>query len=135
MPYNAKQLSILQAERTNDPLARTYSGMDDAQFLTSITTPDRTRNRVSMSGKEVKDRVTTADWNSRDADQKSQLLALVARDDLDPFGIDADIFTGIMTGAVGTSVADLAAYRVESITRVEEIGLSTPSLGDVGRTV
>lgn len=134
MPYRQNQVDALQNERTNDPLARGYSGMDDSQFLTSITTSDRTRNRTAMTGKEVKDRIDTADWDSRTDAQKSQLLSLFARDDLDPFGIDAHIFQETMTGAAGTSVADLNAYRVESITRAEELGLPTPTLGDVART-
>jgi len=40
MPYSSAQVAELQAERTNDPLARGYAGFTDAQFLTSITTFD-----------------------------------------------------------------------------------------------
>ena len=112
----------LRAELNDDPLARGYSGMTNAQVVTSLNTVDRTRNRSVATGKEVKDMIQTADWDSRTDAQKQTLLSLFARDDLDPFGIDAHIFQEAMTGAVGTSVADLNAWRVEDISRAQEIG-------------
>ena len=40
MPYSASQVAALQAERTNDPHTRGYSGMDDATFHTSVNLAD-----------------------------------------------------------------------------------------------
>lgn len=114
---------VLKNEISGDPLVRGYSGMTQQQVADDMNTVYRTRNRASMTGKEVKDRITTVDWASRSDAQKSQLLAMSARDDLDPFGIDADIFTEAMTGHVGTTVADLNTYRVEDVSRAEELGL------------
>ena len=95
---------------------------DDAVAAGQLNAVNRTRNRTSVTGKEVKDRITTVDWASRSDAQKSQLLALVARDDLDPFGVDAAIFSEAMSGRAGTTVADLNAYRVENISRAVELG-------------
>lgn len=121
----------LKAEIDTDSLVRGYVGFTDQQVADDMNTVYRTRNRAAVTGKEVKDQIVTADWNSRTDAQKSQLLALFARDDLDPFGIDADIFTDAMTGAVGTSVADLAAYRVESVSRAEELGFGTVTSAEI----
>ena len=112
----------LKAELDADTLVRGYAGMTDQEAADDLNTVYRTRDRTSMTGKEVKDRIKTADWASRTDAQKSQLLSLVARNDLDPFGIDADIFVDAMTGSVDTSVADLAIYRVEIISRAAELG-------------
>jgi hypothetical protein len=84
-----------------------------------------------MTGKEVKDQIDQADWDTRTVDQQQTLLSLFARDDLDPFGIDAHIFQESMTGAVGTSVADLAAYRVEAVSRAVELGFGVVTAAEV----
>ena len=110
---------------------------DNQLAADQINLVNRTRNRVLVTGKEVKDRIKSEDWGSRSDAQKAQLLALFARDDLDPFGIDAVIFTDIMTGALGSSVADLTIYRVEDISRGEELGfgvLTAPNI-ETARTV
>lgn len=105
--------------------------VDDQLAADQLNVVNRSRNRTSMTGKEVKDQIKEADWISRTDAQKTQLLALFARDDLAPFGIDAIIFTDIMTGSADTSVADLAAYRVESISRAVELDFGVLSAANV----
>ena len=121
----------LKSEILTDSLVRGYAGMTDQEVADDMNTVYRTRNRVSMTGKEVKDQITNADWISRSDAQKSVLLSQFARDDLNPFGIDADIFVDAMTGAVETSVADLAAYRVEAVSRAEELGFGVVTGPDI----
>lgn len=133
MPYNAKQVDILDTERNSDPLLRGYDTMDDAQFLTSITTVDRTRNRTFMTGGEVKKQIDTTEFNALTEGQKQIILSMCARDDLDPFGLDADIVQDIFPGG-GATITALVAARVENIARYEELGLPEPTLGDVQRT-
>ena len=125
-------LVALAAELTDDPLVRGYSAMSDLAAATSLNAViDRSVNRTSMTGKEVKDNIENADWDSRTQDQKQILLALFARDDLDPFGIDAHIFTDAMAGHVGGTVAALATLRVDTVSRAVELGFGFVSEGDV----
>lgn len=112
--------AALKSEIETDPLTRGYSGMTDQQIADDLNTVYRTRNRSVMTGKEVKDRIDTTEWNSRTDAQKQIILALCNRDDLDPFGIDAQIFQDAMAGATNT-LASLNSYRVESISRAEEV--------------
>lgn len=91
---------------------------------------NRTRNRSSMTGKEVKDRIDTGEWAGRTDAQKQIVLALCTRDDLDPFGIDATIFQTAMTGATAT-LAALNSYRVEDISRAEELGFGVVTAAHV----
>lgn len=113
---------VLKNEIDTDPLTRGYAGMTDQQVADSLNTVDRTRNRSVMTGKEVKDRIDTTEWSGRTDAQKQIVLALCNRDDLDPFGIDAQIFQDEMAGATNT-LAALTAYRVENVSRGEELGL------------
>ncbi len=112
----------LQAELTGDPQTLGYTG-DDAGDAALLNVVNRPRNLTSMSGKQIKDAIVDADWTSRTDAQKQIILALVARDDLDPFGIDAHIFTEAMAGATGSTVADLAALRVETVSRIRELDI------------
>lgn len=126
MDYVALKAELLAGH----PVTGAYNA-DNQLAADQLNAVNRTRNRASMTGKEVKDRIDTADWDSRTDAQKSQLLSMFARDDLDPFGIDAHIFQEAMTGAVGTSVSSLASYRVEDISRAEELGFGVVSAADV----
>lgn len=112
------------------PVTGAYN-VDNQLAADEINAVNRTRNRTSATGKEIKDQIQTVDWNSRSDAQKAQLLSLFARDDLDPFGIDADIFTEAMSGHTGTTVADLNAWRVEDISRATELGFPVVTSADV----
>lgn len=112
------------------PVTGAYDA-DNQLAADQLNAINRTRNRSTATGKEVKDKIQTVDWDSRTDAQKSTLLSLFARDDLDPFGIDAHIFQEAMAGAAGTSVADLNAWRVEDISRATELGFPFVTAADV----
>ena len=111
----------LKSEIVTDPLVRGYSGMTDQEVADDMNTVYRTRNRSVMTGKEVKDRIDVTEWDARTDAQKQLVLAMCNRDDLDPFGIDAQIFQDAMAGATNT-LGNLTAYRVEDISRATELG-------------
>ncbi len=113
---------ILEDEIVNDPLGRGYSGMDDATLITNLNTKDRTRNRTSMTGREVKEQVDVLEYNALTDAKKQQFIELIKRDDLDLFGLDRDILIDIFGGG-STTVAELVTARVESISRAVEIGV------------
>jgi len=124
-------ITAIKAELDADTLVRGYAGMTDEEATDDLNTAYRSRNRTSMTGKEVKDAIDTGEWDSRSAAQRQELLAMVARDDLDPFGIDAHILTEAMTGAGGVTVAALAAARVETISRAQELWGMDLVVGDI----
>ena len=121
IPVLAFAGSYLENELANDPLGRGYSAMTDAQFLTSINTKDRPRNKTSMTGREVKSHVDVAEYKVLSDAKKLQMIELVKRDDLNLFGLDKDILVDIF-GGLSTTGAKLVAARVESISRGVEIG-------------
>ena len=134
MPYTAKQVSVLQAERTNDPLVLTYSGMDDAAFLASITGLTRTRNRDTMTGSEIYNSIDETEWLALTDIQRQEIWDILHLGaDLNPFGLEATRFIAIF--GVGTTLSALADLRTVSISRAAELGLPTPTLFDIARTV
>jgi len=114
-------MRILEDEIANDPLGLGYTGMTDQQLVNSLNTKNRTRNRTIMTGREVRDSTVDAEYNALTDNKKSQYLALVMVDDLDPFGHDANVIKGIF-GNGSTTISNLVAARVESISRGVEIG-------------
>jgi antitoxin component HigA of HigAB toxin-antitoxin module len=112
---------ILEDELVADPLSRGYSGMTDAELLTSLNAADRDRNRTSMTGREVKSQIDAAEFAAKTDAQKQQIIELLKRDDLDLFGLDKEILADIFGSS--TTETNLLAARVESISRATELGL------------
>jgi len=112
---------ILEDEIVNDPLGRSYSAMNDADLLISLNTANRSRNRISMTGREVKAQVVVVEYNALTDAKKQQFIELTKSDDLNLFGTDKDILIDIFGGA-STTGSNLAAARIENLSRGEEIG-------------
>ena len=138
MPYTAKQVSDLQDERTDDPLTRSYSGMTNAQFLSSITAIDRPDPRTSMSAGEIFESVDAAEFNALTDPLKERVDRVL--------GLGAEIVVGpgnnhqavqeLITafGGGSATIASLSALRDQLQSRAREIGLPEPILADVART-
>jgi len=114
-------MRILEDKIAGDPLGRGYSAMNDVQLLSSLNAADRSRNRTSMTGREVKSQVDSTEYNALSDAKKQQMIELMKRDDLDLFGLDKEIMIDIFGGA-STTGTSLVTARVESITRGVEIG-------------
>ncbi len=138
MPYTAKQVSVLQAERTVDPLIRGYSGMTDGQFLTSLITEDRDNPRTTMSSGEVFEQIDAAEFVALNTQNKTRVDRVL--------GLGAEVIVGPgnnhqavqeLLGAFGggsMTLVNLAALRDQKFSRAEELNLPLPILPDVQRT-
>ncbi len=115
-------MDALQTELTVDEENRDYSSMTDQQAADDLNSLWRTRNRTSMSGRQVKTEVVDAEYDALTPDKKAQFLALTASDDLDPFGLGANVIKDIF-GAGSATLTALQAARIESISRATELGL------------
>lgn len=122
---------ILVDELTNDPLTRGYSGMTNAQVVSSLNTVDRSRNKTSLSGDEIFQATDPTQYGALTDTQKSQWLAFCGRDSLDPFATaNVTVVTEIFGGG-STTVTNLNSLRTESVSRGEEIGFGKVREGDV----
>lgn len=113
-------MRLLEDEIANDPLDRGYAGMTDAQLLVSLNAETQSRNRTSMTGREVKAAIDATEFAAKSDAQKQQIIELCKRDDLDLFGLDKEILVDIF--GVSTTGTALLAARVESTSRSTEIG-------------
>lgn len=122
----------LRSELANDPLARGYAGMTDAEVVADINSQHRSRNRESMSGAEIGAAIDAAEYTAlADEAHKDRLIALSNLDSVDPFGFAQTIILDIFAGGSNT-VQALAAARVESISRSEELFQRDVKEGHVG---
>ena len=121
-------MEILKTELSTDPLSRGYASMSDEEAATDLNTLNISRNRTSMTGREVADEIVDAEYDVLSEDEKTQVLALVASDTLDPFGFGANVIKDIF-GVGSDTVAALASARVETISRATELGLGVVKVG------
>lgn len=101
------------------PVTGTYNANN--QFAADqINVKNRTRNRTTATGRQVANEVVDPEYDALTDPQKSQFLSLVASEDLDPFGLAANVVKDIF-GVGSTTVSNLQTFRVESISRATEL--------------
>jgi len=121
---------LLEDEIAGDPLARGYSGMTDAELLTSLNTANISRSRTSMTGREVKENVDATEYAALTNPKKQQMIELVKRDDLDLFGFDKEIMADIF-GSGSTTASNLVTARTELISRAVAIRWGVATMEDL----
>lgn len=119
MAFNIK---VLADEINNDPLGRGYSAMSDFDVAFDINAISRIRNRVSMSASEVFNAIDNTEFNALSADNQQLIWNIIHIGDLNPFGLEATIFTSVFGGG-STTISDLQNIRIDDISRAAELGL------------
>jgi len=118
----------LRAELLTDPEGLGYPVSDQgaADLLNSLAT-GRTRNRVSMTGDEVFANIANrAAWDGLTNNQKLEFLSLCARDIINPFGAANVELVKSIFGNSSATVSNLAAARVETVSRAVELEIRSP---------
>lgn len=106
----------------------TFGGLDDAAAAAELMLENKSYDLPSMSGKQVKDLIDPAEYAALADIKKQIILALVARDDLDPHGIDASMFLDAMPAGANpiTSAALTAARTITTSTAfIKGLGIVT----------
>lgn len=133
----------LKAELNTDPLARGYAGMTDDAAADSLNTADRARDRSALSGDELfnaaaaQELAALATGSNAQKQAFEMFLSLCARDSIDPFGSANVRLVQEIFGAGSSTVPALAALRVETVSRAEElnIGEVTPPIVAHARSI
>jgi len=105
-----------------------YSTMTDEEAAADMNIKNISRNRTSMTRQEVYENIEPSALGSLTAIQVAQ-LNLALSDTVDPYGNAEQIFKNVF-GAGSATVSTLAAARVETISRADELGINVTT-GDV----
>ena len=122
--------SSLEDEIANDPLGRGYSGMTDEQILTSLNTKDRSRNRATMTASEVANEIDIGEFNALSNASEAKIWNVLHLGTINPFGIEVTIFVNAFGGG-STTITNLRAARVVSISRKQELRMGRVKIGQI----
>lgn len=121
---------LLRNELDTDPLTRGYAAMSDLEAATSLNEENRTRSRNRMTASDVLNAVVPSEYTALSDTDKRTIWDVLHLGDINPFGVEATLFTQVFGAGSGTLIA-LAAMRNETISRGEELGLGTVRESDV----
>ncbi len=124
-------LVALKAELTaGHPVTGAYHATDSTAAA-ELNAANRTRIKNAMSGDEIFSATDATEFGAL-ADHKQQIwLAFCGRDTVDPSGASNVALVNWVFGAGSTTLAALAAARLETISRVTELGLGKVATGTV----
>jgi hypothetical protein len=120
---SASQKATLEAELSDDPLARGYSGMTDAQVLADLNTVYRTRQLNNLSGDDIFAATERSEFAALTDHMQDLWLSFCGRETVDAF-VTANVdFVQWVIGTASQTVSNLANLRTEDISRAQELGL------------
>ena len=125
-------LELLITELQVDPETIGYAGMTDQQATDSLNTENRNSDRVSLSGDEMFTATDEIEFAGL-TDQKRDLWVSWCNAGRDPFNAANVSFVQFIFGGGSATVTNLAATRVDQISRGVEIGFGVVKLTDVSR--
>lgn len=123
-------LGILKTEITDDPVSRGYSGMSNKDAATDLNIKYRTKNKETMSSTEVMNAIDKNEFNVLSADNKQLIWNILHISNINPFGIEADLFVDVFGGG-SVTISSLTSLRVVNISRAVELGLGKIREGHV----
>lgn len=103
---------------------------DDAVAATQLNAVNRTRNKPTMTGSEVMNAIVKAEFTALSAADKQMVWDIVHLGEINPFGIEADLFVDIFGGGSAT-ITDLQTARKYDVSRGVELGLGQVKTGHV----
>jgi hypothetical protein len=121
---------VLKDELDTDPLVRGYSGMSDQQAANDLNSAYVSVNRDTMTNAEVLENIDPDEFALLTAVEVSMVNAVLSPDSVDPFGNAQAILLKVFTAGSNTINA-LAAARVATISRAEDLGLPRVNAGHV----
>lgn len=116
-------MTVLLDEITNDPLARGYSGMTDAQVAASLGTANITRIKASMTGNALFVNTVAAEFTALAAAKQQMWVSFCAGDGIDPGNAANVAFVTFIFGAGAATLTALNTARNETVSRATQLGL------------
>lgn len=104
--------------------------LDDATAAAELNAVNRTNPRASMTASELMNTINKAEFDALLAGDRALVWNVLHIGDINPFGIEASIFTSAFGAGSGT-ITSLAAARIAAVSRADELGIGSPTPGDV----
>ena len=107
--------------------------MSDAEVADSLSTVNRTINKTSMTASEVFNSIDLAEFDGLSNANEAKIWNVLSMGVLDPFGLEATIFTSVFGGVNSETIKKLKADRKEPGSRAEELNLGAVTPSDVAK--
>ena len=115
-------IAKLKTELTDDPLTRGYAAMTDAEAAVDLNEVYRTQNKTSLTASEVLNAIVPSAFTALDATVQQCIWDILHIGEINPFGVEATMFSAAF-GAGSDTIVALVAMRVEAVSRAVELGL------------
>lgn len=124
---------ILRNELLDDPLSRSYSGMNHSQAATSLNTKNRPGpERTVVPAYEIWESVVPAEWASLNAQEKQRVQTILGMGQVNIKGANTRNALGAVFGVGTTTRSNLLLLQAgPQISRAEELGLGVVGDGHV----
>lgn len=120
----------LKAEITNDPVTLGYAGKTDQQMCDLLNGKTRTRKVALLTPSQILNAIVYSEWTSKSSTQQQVIWNMLGMGSINPWGIEASIFTTVF-GAGSATITALSALRNESISRADELGIGEVCVGHI----
>lgn len=124
-------IAILTTELSSDPLARGYSGMDDATAAASLNTADRSVERTLVPSHEVYEQIVPSEWGALQNVEKDRIGQILSMGIVNVQGANTRAAFAAAFSAGTTTRSNLLAYQTRPASRAEELGLPQVKAGHV----
>jgi len=117
-------MAILHSELTNDPLARGYAGMTDAQAAASLNTANRATTRTIIPAWEIIGATVPSEWTALSAAEKQRYQTITGAGEVDASNQNVrNAFLAMFAGGTATRTALAALQNGPNVSRATELGL------------
>lgn len=103
---------------------------DDAVAADQLNVVNRSIDKATMTGSEVFNAIDQAEFTALNNSQEAQIWNVLSMGVLNPFGLEASIFTSLF-GAGSNTITKLKADRTIAVSRAAELGLGFVKVGYV----
>lgn len=121
----------LKNELVNDPLARGYAALSDADAAAALNAVNRSVNVYTLTGDDVFGATDAGEFDALTDNARLMWLSFCARQEIDPFAQANLNFVTSIFGAGSITLTALGAIRTKTISRAEELGLGTVEEFDI----
>jgi hypothetical protein len=119
----------LARELKDDPLNRGYATMTNAEIMVSLRTPNRTRLVTSIPSSTVIEATVMSEYAGLSASQRDIYWGMLAGGEIKPSGLRTKTIYAGLFGPSSSTRANLIALATDTISRMEELGISENALG------